>query len=67
MIAAKMIIQLGKNLSLKSENLNKKQLKVISEYGCKILIIWQTNEEDPTGHHLCIEDESGVVEKLNAT
>ena len=66
MIAAKMLIQLGKNLSIKSETLNKKQLKFISEYGCKILVIGQKNEEDPSGQHLCVENESGSVEKLNA-
>ena len=66
MIAAKMLIQLGKNLSLKSETLNKKQLQFISEYGCKILLIGQKNEEDPSGQHLCIENEFGGVEKLSA-
>ena len=55
---------MGKDLNIKYEILNMKQLENLREYGCKILVLSSCIHD--YGNELCVEESNGTINKFTS-
>ena len=58
------LYELGKDLNIKYEILNMKQLENLREYGCKILVLSSCIHD--YGNELCVEESNGTINKFTS-